>query len=135
MAFFTELQQKHFKFVWRHKRLWIVKAILRKKYRAGGTRLPNFRLYYKATVIQTVWYWHKNSNIRSDQISRSVVSDSLRPHELRHARPPQWNRIESPETNPHTYGQLVYGKGGKTTQCWKDSLFNKWCWESWKAIY
>ena len=89
MVFFTELEQIISQLLWKYKKSWIAKAILRKKNGLEESTCLTYWLYYKAMVIKTVWYCHKDRNID------------------------QWNKIKSPEINPHIYGHLNFYKGGK----------------------
>ena len=106
VAFFTELEQKTSQFIWKHKRPQIAKAVLSKKNGAGGINFLDFRIYYKITVIKTVWYWHKNRNI---------------------------DKIVSWEINPCTYEYLIFDKGGKNIQWGNTASPINGAWENWTA--
>ena len=101
------MEQKVIRFLWNYKILWTTQAILGEKNKGRSITLSDFKLYYKRTIIERAL----------------VEKQTHRPREQ------NWE----PEVNPHEFGQITSDRGAKNLQWRKESLFNKWCWENWKA--
>jgi hypothetical protein len=108
--FFIELERAICKFIWKSKKTRTAKTILHNKRTSGRITIPDIKLHYRAILIKTLWNWYRD---RQED---------------------QWNRIEDPEMNPHTYGHSIVDKGSKTVHCGEEnSTFNKWCWFNWRS--
>ena len=109
--FFTDLEQIISRFIWKYKKISNSQSNLEKE---------EWNWRNRPASLQTIL----KSNSHQDSM---VLAQSRNIH--------QWNKVESLETNPRTFGHLIFGKGGKNVQWRKDNLFNKWCWENWSTTF
>jgi hypothetical protein len=109
--FFKDMGRASLKFIWKAENPRIEIKILNNKIIAEGITIPDFKLYYRAIVIKTAWYWYRDRNVD------------------------QWNRIQDPPKNKIThYGLLIFDKEAKHIQWKKESIFIKWCWSNWLSV-
>ena len=105
--FFRKVERAIPKLIWNNKKPRIAKTKLNNKRTSGRITIPDLKLYYRAIVIKTAWYWYSDRQVD------------------------QWRRNENPKMDPHTYFHLIFDKEAKTIQWKKDSIFKKWCWFNW----
>jgi hypothetical protein len=98
------------KFIWKGKKPRTAETILNNKRTARGITFPNLKLYYRAIVTKTAWYWYRDRHID------------------------QWNRIEDPEIKPHNYSHFIFDTHTKNIQWKNEIIFNKWCWSNWLSV-